>query len=79
MKLLIAALLAALPLHLAHAAESDLAKAIAQDYKSHLAGLYDHFHRNPELSFMETKTAARLAAELRGDPARARSAGGHRT
>ena len=65
MKLLIAALFASLPLHLAHAAETDLSKAIAKDYKSHLAGLYDHFHRNPELSFMETKTAARLAAELR--------------
>jgi hippurate hydrolase len=24
-----------------------------------------HFHQNPELSFLETKTAARMAAELR--------------
>lgn len=65
MKVLIAALLAATPLQFAHAAESELSKAIAKDYSGHLAGLYDHFHRNPELSFMEIKTAARLAAELR--------------
>ena len=30
-----------------------------------LVGLYQHLHTNPELSLMETKTAARLAAELR--------------
>ncbi|MES2899783.1 MAG: amidohydrolase [Pseudomonadota bacterium] len=44
---------------------ADLTQAIAKDYDSHLASLYDHFHRNPELSFLETKTAARLASELR--------------
>jgi hippurate hydrolase len=31
-----------------------------------LVELYKWFHRNPELSLQETKTAARLAAELRG-------------
>ena len=39
---------------------------IAADYADHLAPLYVHFHRNPELSFRELETAKRLAAELRG-------------
>ena len=43
----------------------ELSLAIQQDYDQHLDGLFDHFHRNPELSLMEHKTAARLAAELR--------------
>ncbi len=30
-----------------------------------LSALYQHLHANPELSLMETKTAARLAAEVR--------------
>lgn len=47
------------------AVAADLAQSIAKDYDSHLASLFDHFHRNPELSFLETKTAARLASELR--------------
>ena len=44
---------------------ADLKQAVASDYTQHLAGLFDHFHRNPELSLLETKTAARLAQELR--------------
>jgi len=44
---------------------SDLVKSIDQDYKDHLGALWDHFHRNPELSLMEFKTAARLAKEIR--------------
>jgi len=48
----------------AHA--SELTDAIAEDYQSHLGPLWDHFHRNPELSLMEHKTAARLAEEIRG-------------
>lgn len=47
------------------ASSADLTLAITKDYNAHLAPLFDHFHRNPELSFLETKTAARLAAELR--------------
>ena len=47
------------------ASSADLTQAITKDYDAHLAPLFDHFHRNPELSFLETKTAARLAAELR--------------
>jgi hippurate hydrolase len=65
MKRLIALLLSVLPLQLVHAADSELANAVAKDYNGRLAALFDHFHRNPELSFMETKTAARLATELR--------------
>ncbi len=42
-----------------------LRNAIASDYESHLSALFDHFHRNPELSLVEHKTAARLAKELR--------------
>ncbi|MCI0360511.1 MAG: amidohydrolase, partial [Planctomycetaceae bacterium] len=30
-----------------------------------IVGLYRHFHAHPELSFLETETAARLAKELR--------------
>lgn len=41
----------------------DLTDAIAADY-GYLGPLFKHFHQNPELSFRETKTAARLAQEL---------------
>ena len=44
---------------------SELSEAIAEDYQAYLAPLWDHFHRNPELSLMEFKTAKRLAEELR--------------
>jgi len=47
------------------AAADDLSNAVEADYDQHLGALYDYFHRNPELSSMETKTAARLADELR--------------
>ena len=49
----------------APATSAALNQSITKDYDAHLAPLFDHFHRNPELSFLETKTAARLAAELR--------------
>ena len=45
--------------------EKQTANFIADDYQQHLAPLWDHFHRNPELSLMEQKTAKRLAKELR--------------
>ncbi|MEO1529455.1 MAG: amidohydrolase [Planctomycetota bacterium] len=44
---------------------SGIRDAIAQDYDAHLWPLFDHWHRHPELSLVETKTAARLAEELR--------------
>ena len=47
------------------AAPKDLAEAINTDYQKHLEPLFKHFHQNPELSFMEFKTAERLAKELK--------------
>lgn len=60
-----AALLAALTALAPAASATELSKAIAKDYDAHLGQLFDHFHRNPELSFLENATAARLAKELR--------------
>ena len=52
---------------LAHAdlKDSDLAASINADYNNRLGDLFIHFHRNPELSFIEFKTAKKLASELR--------------
>jgi hippurate hydrolase len=41
-----------------------LTDAVNDDYDKHLAGLFDHFHRNPELSTIEYETARRMAMEL---------------
>jgi amidohydrolase len=49
-------------------AEPDYAAAIRADYDTNLAPLFDYFHRNPELSFREVNTAARMAKELRAIP-----------
>lgn len=43
---------------------SELSDAVKQDYDAYLAGLFDHFHRNPELSTVENETARRMALEL---------------
>ena len=45
-------------------AAADLQANVASDYDSYLATLFDHFHRNPELSLVENQTAARMAKEL---------------
>ncbi len=42
-----------------------LNQAIEKDYDGHLEQLFDYFHRNPELSTIEFKTARRMAEELR--------------
>ncbi|VUD42362.1 putative hydrolase YxeP [Thalassocella blandensis] len=42
-----------------------LQKDVEKDYQQHLAALFKDFHRQPELSHMEVKTAKRLAKELR--------------
>jgi hippurate hydrolase len=42
-----------------------LEAAVKADYDAHLDALFKHFHANPEHSFREQKTAARLAKELR--------------
>lgn len=40
-------------------------QAVADDYRDHLAALWDHFHRNPELPGLEAHTSARMAEEFR--------------
>ena len=42
----------------------ELSDAVQTDYDEYLAPLFDHFHRNPELSTVETETARRMAMEL---------------
>jgi len=49
----------------AQAQQGSLHDAIAADYHANLAELFDHFHRNPELSGREVQTSARMAQELR--------------
>ena len=44
---------------------TELSEAVQQDYDDYLWPLFDHFHRNPELSTVEVDTAARMAQELR--------------
>lgn len=56
------AMLAAGP---ALARDDAIAAAVDADYEAYLDDLFVHFHLNPELSFLETNTAARMAAELR--------------
>jgi amidohydrolase len=49
----------------AQAQNRALRDAVANDYRSNLAALFDHFHRNPELSGREVNTSVRMAQELR--------------
>ena len=42
----------------------ELVDAVQADYDEYLAPLFDHFHRNPELSTIEHETARRMAMEL---------------
>lgn len=60
--LALAAALAGTPLC---ANPQEIAAAVEADYDAYLAPLFVHFHRNPELSFLENETAARMALELR--------------
>ncbi len=46
-------------------AQSDLRASVAADYDENLEALFLHFHKNPELSHREFKTAERLASEIR--------------
>ena len=46
------------------AQDASLTQSVARDYRDNLAALFDHFHRNPELSGREVETAARMAREL---------------
>jgi hippurate hydrolase len=49
----------------ARAQDRALHEAVAADYRANLAGLFEHFHENPELSGREVNTSARMAQELR--------------
>jgi len=47
------------------AQQRDIVAAVDADYAAHLETLFLDFHKNPELSFLETRTAAVMAKELR--------------
>ena len=64
-KLLLGAAAAFLLTPAAFAKDAALAEAVAQDY-DYVFNLYKHFHENPELSFKESESAKRMAAELEG-------------
>lgn len=63
----IAAILA-VPVSPVVAQTPDWAAAVKADYDRDLGQMWDWFHRNPELSFREEKTAARMATALRAVP-----------
>jgi hippurate hydrolase len=65
MRIRILALISAALICASPATADDLAASVTQDYDAYLADLWDHFHRNPELSLVEFETAKRMAAELR--------------
>lgn len=56
--------LAASVIALSAASANDLERAVREDWQA-LRPLYEHLHANPELSFEEHQTAARMASELR--------------
>ena len=45
-------------------ADETLRNDVAADYDQNLSALFTHFHKNPELSFKENKTADRLSKEI---------------
>ena len=57
--------LAALMASTAQAQDTALSAAVAADYQANLAALFDDFHRHPELSGLETRTAGIMARELK--------------
>lgn len=65
---LLTALLATSLIAPAALADPDFAPAVDADYSAHLEKLFVDFHKNPELSFKETRTAAVMAKELRAVP-----------
>ena len=44
---------------------AELSESVMTDFEQRLRPLFEHFHANPELSFLEQKTAKRMADELR--------------
>jgi hippurate hydrolase len=65
MQRFLAALLSAILVYSIPLSASELQDSVKDDYDNYLAELFDHFHRNPELSLVEFKTAERMASELR--------------
>ena len=61
----LAAAMVALASAPANADSGEVSAAVKADYDGYLDDLFVHFHENPELSFLETNTAKRMAAELR--------------
>ncbi|MBU7579600.1 MAG: amidohydrolase [Porphyrobacter sp.] len=57
--------LAAAAIQPAAAQDEATKKAIEAEYDSYLAPLFLDFHQNPELGFLENRTAAKMAAELK--------------
>ncbi|MBB5984321.1 amidohydrolase [Sphingobium lignivorans] len=68
MRITIPAVLAAVLAGQPALAETDYATAIRADYKKDLGAMWEDFHRNPELSFREDRTAGKMAAALRAVP-----------
>ena len=65
-RLLMGAALGALALAPAPAlADPAIKAAVKADYDAYLGPLFTHFHQRPELSFLETETAKRMAIELK--------------
>jgi hippurate hydrolase len=64
----LALLLAAASLGAPALAAPDFAPAVKADYDQSLRAMFEDFHRNPELSFKETRTAKIIAKELRAIP-----------
>nr|WP_229773419.1 amidohydrolase [Iodidimonas muriae] len=58
-----ALLLASAPLAAQSQTDAEIHKAVASDYV-YLENLYTHLHANPELSFQEANSAARMTEEL---------------
>ena len=46
-------------------ADPAIKAAVKADYDAYLGPLFTHFHQRPELSFLETETAKRMAIELK--------------
>ncbi len=66
MKILTTALLLATIFSFSNAQAAEyLRESVAKDYAENLEQMFLHFHRNPELSNLETETAKRLASEIR--------------
>lgn len=51
--------------HAQSASDPSVLTSLRADYDAHIEDLYRHFHANPEISLMESRTAERMAVEFR--------------